>query len=277
MAKMKRITAALFLALFMCFSFSSIFTVNADELSSDDWEQISLDLQQGDQQSGEDFNFIKNNNGNNDDGEWILYLGAGFVVLGLCGITYAVLSSKRQRALAKKRRAEYIRRMNNQRKASPESRRTSPARNPQQRRPVQGQQQSRNTGAAQSPRGYNQQRRPDSYNSGYGTGNSGYQDNRTRYQNSRENNGMDVYSNSYDNYGNNIYSSGDYNDGYRVSGRNSREPVNDGTRTYNRRPVQNDRSSDQYEDISSFSSSDKNIYSSSTRKNNKYINDYIDY
>ena len=109
MAKMKRITISFFLALIMCFSFSSIFTVSADELSSDDWEEISLNLQQGGEQSGEDFNFIKENNGKSDDGEWILYVGIGLVVLGLLGITYAVLSSKRQRAIAKKRRDAYIR------------------------------------------------------------------------------------------------------------------------------------------------------------------------
>lgn len=281
MAKMKRMTAALFLALFMCFSFSSIFTVSADELSSDDWEQISLDLQQGDQRSGEDFNFIKNNTAGSDDGEWILYLGIGFVVLGLCGITFAVFSSKRQRALARKRRAEYIKRLNSQQRPTAQRRpapdaapvRRNVAKNPQQRRPVQNQQPGRPT-PSQGSRGYSQQR-PQSSHGGYIGGSGRYVDNGARYQPVPEGSDQNVYSNSQGNYNNPNYRNGDYDDGYRDSGRTVREPLNEETRVYNRRPVQQGYANDEYEDISSFSS-DRNIYSSS-KKNNKYINDYIDY
>lgn len=278
MAKMKRITAALFLALFMCFSFSSIFTVSADELSSDDWDQISLDLQGGDQQSGEDFGFIKNNNGGFDDGEWILYLGIGLIVVGMCGIVFAVLSSKRQRALARKRRAEYIKRMNSQQKRVPPDaqRRSVNMRNPQQRRPVQTQQQSRNI-ASQSPRTYNQPRRQQ-YD--YIKGSSRYVDGGSRYQPSQKNIPADMYSESNGEYIDRNYNgnyNADYEDGYRVSRRTTREPLNNSSNINSGRPVQG-QPNDQYEDISSFSSADKNIYSSSTRKNNnKYINDYIDY
>lgn len=279
MAKMKRITAALLLALVMCFSFSSISTVSADELSSDDWEQISLDLQQGDQQSGEDFGFIKNNTSDSDDGEWILYLGIGFVVLGLCGITYAVLSSKRQRALAKKRRAEYIRRMNNQKRNPSEVRRGT--RNPQQRRPVQNQQTARGNANTGVSRGGGQQRSQNNYGGGYIKGSSRYADGGARNSQPSYGNNTDMYSDSSygaygGNYRNESYNRGNYDDGFRTAEiNNSRNYQEDGTRSYSRNPAQN-RWSDQYEDISSFSSADKNIYSSSSRKNN-YINDYIDY
>lgn len=263
MAKMKRITISFFLALIMCFSFSSIFTVKADELSSDDWEQISLDLQQGGEQSGEDFNFIKDNNGKSDDGEWILYLGIGLVVIGILGITYAVLSSKRQRAIARKRRDDYIRNLNAQNR-----RRTNAA---QQSRPRTRQQSSVRPQQSQS------QRRPSSSSSG---------NTRRAYDESNQYNSYDYIKGSrYVDGGvrrtNSRVPQDSYNDGYGSDGygnysqQGNRMPDDD-MKTYTRKPSQ-PRKSPGYEDISSFSSSDRDIYSSSSRRKSKYINDYIDY
>lgn len=257
MAKMKRITVSVFLALIMCFSFSTIFTVQADELSSDDWEQISLDLQQGDQ-SGEDFNFIKENSPSADDGEWMLYVGIGFVAIGILGITYTVLSSKRQRALARKRREDYIRNLNaaSRRRPSNYGQPRNRTRQPEQRRPVQSQTQRRPAPSNGGRRAYDESDRYNSYD--YIKG-SRYVDGGVRRQNSQY--------------------SGGYSDGYRSSYQNN-EQFSDDVKTYTRRQTQTRRSPD-YEDISSFSSSDRDIYSSSARKPNstksKYINQYLDY
>lgn len=263
MAKMKRITISFFLALIMCFSFSSIFTVKADELSSDDWEQISLDLQQGGEQSGEDFNFIKDNNGKSDDGEWILYLGIGFVVVGLLGITYAVLSSKRQRAIARRRREDYIRNLNAQNKrrtASSQQNRPRTRQQPSGRvQQSQGQRRPSASSSGNTRRAYDESDRYGSYD--YIKG-SRYVDSGVRRSNSQ------IPQNSYnDGYG---------NDGYGNYPQQRNQMQDDDVKTYTRKPSQ-PRKSPGYEDISSFSSSDRDIYSSSTRRKSKYINDYIDY
>lgn len=255
MAKMKRITISFFLALIMCFSFSSIFTVSADELSSDDWEEISLNLQQGGEQSGEDFNFIKENNGKSDDGEWILYVGIGLVVLGLLGITYAVLSSKRQRAIAKKRRDAYIRnakaanrkRVNSTQQSRGRTKQASTA------KPQQGQRRSASSSGS-TRRAYDESGKYDSYNSIKG---SRYVDGGVRRTNSQPSQDF-------------------YDDGYGRSASQQSQFADDDVKTYTRKSSQ-PRKTPGYEDISSFSSSDRDIYSSSSRKNSKYINDYIDY
>lgn len=248
MAKMKRITISFFLALIMCFSFSSVFTVSADELSSDDWEEISLNLQQGGEQSGEDFNFIKNNTSDNDDGEWILLLGIGFIVLGLCGITYAVLSSKKQRAIAKKRREDYIRNMNNNRRKSPQnrprSRTDSLYANTSQKKISEGK-RAQDLSSQQSTHDFIK---------GSRFADEGVRI--PRYQAS---------------------SNSSYGDDYDIS--NRRYKNNEDVKTYNRKSSQVNRSAD-YEDISSFSSNDNNIYSSSSKQrsvNKNYINDYLEY
>lgn len=259
MAKMKRITISVFLALIMCFSFSSVFTVNvnADELSSDDWEQISLDLQQGGEQSGEDFNFIKDNNGKGDDGEWILFLGIGFVAVGLLGITYAVLSSKRQRAIARRRREEYIRNLSASGRRRPSSTQQGRAKPKQYSgRPQQSQGQRRQPSPSGSARRQYDEGSQYEYIKG-----SSYADGGVRRSNSHSQLPPDYY---------------DYNDGYGNSVPNRSQMPDDDMKTYTRRPSK-PRKSPGYEDISSFSSSDRDIYSSSSRKNSKYINDYIDY
>lgn len=249
MAKLKRITLSLFLALIMCFSFSTAFTVSADELSSDDWEQISLDLQQGsDEQSGEDFNFIKNNTANNDDGEWILFLGLGFVLIGLCGITYAVLSSKKQRAIAKKRREDYIRNMNTNRRKAPQNRARSRSGSLSSNTP-----QSR-TSAGKRAQDISSRQSSHDFIKGSRYADEGVK--RPRHQTS---------SNSY-------------GDSFDITSHRYRED-NDDVKTYTRKSSTINKNPD-YEDTSSFSSSDTNIYSSSSKNSNEkenYINDYIDY
>lgn len=255
MAKMKRITISFFLALIMCFSFSSIFTVSADELSSDDWEEISLNLQQGGEQSGEDFNFIKENNGKGDDGEWILYVGIGLVVMGALGITYAVLSSKRQRAIAKKRRDAYIRnakaanrkRVNSTQQSRGRTKQASTA------KPQQGQRRPASSSGS-TRRAYDESGKYNSYNSIKG---SRYVDGGVRRTNSQPSQDF-------------------YDDGYGRSASQKSQFADDDVKTYTRKSSQ-PRKTPGYEDISSFSSSDRDIYSSSSRKNSKYINDYIDY
>ena len=67
-----------------------------------------------------------------------------------------------------------------------------------------------------------------------------------------------------------------YDDGYGRSASQQSQFADDDVKTYTRKSSQ-PRKTPGYEDISSFSSSDRDIYSSSSRKNSKYINDYIDY
>lgn len=257
MAKMKRITISFFLVLIMCFSFSSVFTVTADELSSDDWEQISLDLQQGGEQSGEDFNFIKDNNGKGDDGDWILYLGIALIAVGILGMTYAFLSSKRQRALAKKRRDDYIRNLNAQNRRKTAASQQSRPRTRQQTsgRPQQSQSQRRPSSGSSPRRTY------DEYDHIKG---SSYVDSGVRRTGSQPQ--YESYDDGYD------------NNGYSRYPEQRNQIRDDGdVKTYKRRSSQ-PRKTPGYEDISSFSSPDgRDIYSSSSRRNSKYINDYIDY
>ncbi len=75
--------------------------VDVDTLKKGDWKDIEEQLKNADQNddSGvDDFNFIKNNDGKSDNGEWILYLGIGFEVIA-AGIivTLIILAVRRKK------------------------------------------------------------------------------------------------------------------------------------------------------------------------------------
>lgn len=81
--------------------------VDTDELSSDDWKNIILDLEQGNITDGtKTFNFIKNNETEGDTSiDWMLYLGMGLIVLAIIIVIYVIISTQKANRLVKKYRA----------------------------------------------------------------------------------------------------------------------------------------------------------------------------
>ena len=74
-------------------------TIDTDELTSDDWKSIMLDLEQGGITDGtKTFNFIKNNaenDGSDNSLMWMLYLGMGLITIAIFIIIYVVISTKK--------------------------------------------------------------------------------------------------------------------------------------------------------------------------------------
>ncbi len=67
--------------------------IDVNELSSNDWKDISANLKNASNSSdGDDFSFIQNNNSSGDNGYWLLITGVVFVLLSLAGITYFFVS-----------------------------------------------------------------------------------------------------------------------------------------------------------------------------------------
>ncbi len=75
--------------------------VDVDTLQKDDWkdiEELLKDANQNDDSDIDDFNFIKNNDGKSDNGEWILYLGIGFEVIAVgIIVTLIILAVRRKK------------------------------------------------------------------------------------------------------------------------------------------------------------------------------------
>ncbi len=68
--------------------------VDDSELSDNDWNAIAQSLQQDSNSGGgDDFNFIKNNTSESDNGLWILILGSCLVITSIVGIAYVIVSS----------------------------------------------------------------------------------------------------------------------------------------------------------------------------------------
>lgn len=78
--------------------------VDGKELNSNDWKDIAQRLKDAgsaDDDDGDDFGFIKNNNSTTDNGEWLLIGGILCLVLSAAGIAYIVVSTvKRKKSLA---------------------------------------------------------------------------------------------------------------------------------------------------------------------------------
>ncbi len=67
--------------------------IDVNELSSNDWKDISANLKNASNSSdGDDFSFIQNNNSSGDNGYWLLIIGVVLVLLSLAGITYFFVS-----------------------------------------------------------------------------------------------------------------------------------------------------------------------------------------
>lgn len=67
--------------------------IDVNELSSNDWKEISANLKNASNSSdGDDFSFIQKNTSSGDDGYWLLILGVVLVLLSLAGITYFFVS-----------------------------------------------------------------------------------------------------------------------------------------------------------------------------------------
>ncbi|MDY3862005.1 MAG: hypothetical protein SOZ45_05565 [Ruminococcus sp.] len=67
--------------------------IDDSELSENDWNAIAQSLQNSDDSNtGDDFNFIKNNTSTSDNGLWMLVTGAVLIVLAVSGIAYTIIS-----------------------------------------------------------------------------------------------------------------------------------------------------------------------------------------
>lgn len=67
--------------------------IDVNELSSNDWKDISANLKNASNSSdGDDFSFIQKNNSSGDNGYWLLIIGVVLVLLSLAGITYFFVS-----------------------------------------------------------------------------------------------------------------------------------------------------------------------------------------
>lgn len=72
--------------------------IDVNELSSNDWKDISANLKNASTQSdGDDFSFIQKNNSSGDNGYLILISGVLLIVLSLAGITYFIASGASRR------------------------------------------------------------------------------------------------------------------------------------------------------------------------------------
>ena len=79
--------------------------MDTDELTSDDWKSIMLDLEQGNMADGtKTFNFIKNNKETEEDYSlmWMLYLGMGLIIAAVFIILFVVISSNKAKKNFKK-------------------------------------------------------------------------------------------------------------------------------------------------------------------------------
>ena len=75
--------------------------ISTDTLKKSDWEKIKAQLSNADgSDNGDNFNFIRKNNGGDDNGAWMLYLGISLEVIGAATIiTVIVLSARKRKKL----------------------------------------------------------------------------------------------------------------------------------------------------------------------------------
>lgn len=73
--------------------------IDERELSNNDWEDITARLKNASESDSDsdDFNFIKKNDSLGDNGQWLLICGIVFLLLGIAGITYIILSAVKRR------------------------------------------------------------------------------------------------------------------------------------------------------------------------------------
>lgn len=66
--------------------------INEAALKETKWDDIALDVSKG-SSDAMDFSAIKKNTRNNDDGQWILYLGYALIALSVVGIMYFIIAT----------------------------------------------------------------------------------------------------------------------------------------------------------------------------------------
>lgn len=66
--------------------------INVSALKETKWDDIVIDVSKG-TSDAMDFSAIKKNTRNNDDGQWILYLGYAFIALSVAGIMYFIIAT----------------------------------------------------------------------------------------------------------------------------------------------------------------------------------------
>ncbi len=69
--------------------------VETEEMSPEDWA-AALNANQRDN-SGDTFDFIKNNFSNKDSNPWMLYIGLGLIFFSICGFTYVIIFMTRNK------------------------------------------------------------------------------------------------------------------------------------------------------------------------------------
>lgn len=70
--------------------------IDDSELSKSDWDYIKANLNNADasdDDGSDDFNFIKKNDSKGDNGDWMLIVGVGCILLSIAGITYVIASA----------------------------------------------------------------------------------------------------------------------------------------------------------------------------------------
>lgn len=76
--------------------------VETEEMSPEDWA-VALNANQKND-SGDTFDFIKNNFSNKDSNPWMLYIGLGLIFFSICGFTYVIIFMTKNKKKRKKRR-----------------------------------------------------------------------------------------------------------------------------------------------------------------------------